>query len=529
MIPQLHPNFRQLRAALFASLLGLASGWITASPQITSVEPLGLVPGSQTTLTFHGRDLAGVSNLWTSFPAEVELMPGSSEGKITFAVTCPTGVEGIHAVQLIGATGASPFRLLLIDHLKVSSKPEKNAKPFKLVPPTAIDGEVTSENIDIYEIEAKAGQSFSIEAIAHRIGSQMDPVVKVLDTKGKELAFCEDEPGTWRDARFRFTAPLDGIYQIAVHDAAFAGGRNHEYRLRVCNDPLVWSAFPLVDPSEAGTESELVGEFEASRNASPANPPVRMLLSSLPQIGETEPNDDRAKAQHLASLVTINGRLRDGYDVDWFRFDAQKDQRLIFRSQTRSLGSACDLVLGIRAADGSLINESDPSAASDTALTNKFSDSGSYFLEVRELTGYGVTNAPYRIQVKEFNPSFELSTENNVVEIRAGETANLKVLATRFEYDDPIELKLDPEIPGIALENNTIDVKKKEVELTLKAAESLSPATYSVIKLTGKRSGEQRETPVVASTRPALRKSFPLILNPPHTLDGLITIVVTKK
>jgi hypothetical protein len=505
--------------------------WVesAAAPQITGVQPLGIVPGTRTVVTFEGRDLAGISKLWTSFPSEAALIPGGSEGEVTFAVTCPAEVRGVQAVQLVGTNGATAFRLVLIDHLKVFQTSQAKKEALNLLPPIAVDSAATQESIDYYALEAKAGQNFSIEAIAHRIGSQMDPVVTVRDATGKEVAFCEDEPGIWRDARFRFTAPLDGAYQLAVHDTAFNGGRNHYYRLRVSDDPLVWSTFPLVDPAERGARLETLGVGERGIQGSPANPPESVLIPGVPQMGEIEPNDSSAQAQELPTFVVINGKLQNGWDVDWYHFQAAKDQRLIFRSQTRALGSACDLALRIRDQHGAIVKENDPGAAGDASLTNKFDAAGRYYLEVRELSGMGITNAAYRIQVKDFAPGFELLAEDNIVEVTPGGNAKLKVSAARFDYDGPIDLKVEPELPGLALEGNLIAEGKKEVEMTVKAAETATPGTYQVVKFTGNSSGGQQNIFADVSTRSALRKTFPLLLSPPQFLDGLITIVIREK
>ncbi|HVK59200.1 MAG TPA: hypothetical protein VM735_10490, partial [Candidatus Kapabacteria bacterium] len=424
-----------------------------AAPQISRIEPLALSPGKRTVLTFTGKDLEAVSNLWTSFAGEVEKVPGAKSGQVAFAIRCPADASGVHALQLIGNEGASPFRLVMIDALEPSASARTNkAEALTILPPIAVDAVSRNEKIDHYKFASKAGESYSIEAIAHRIGSQMDPVVRVFDSAGKEVAFCDDEPGVWKDARFRFTAPLDGEYTIAVHDVGYGGGAGYDYRLRVSNDPLIWYTFPLVDFSEVAARFEAVGEgTEAGVSRSPANPPTVPLLPAGAQVAEMEPNDARTNAQRISYTVTLNGRLANARDTDVFHFAVKKGERLKFKSGTRSLGSPCDLVLTLRAEDGSQAAQSDLSSANDAVVTHTFSTEGNYVLEVRELSGTAPTNVPYRVTIEQSAASVELSTEENVVAIKRAETAKLKITAQRSDYDGPVNISLSNPADGIVL------------------------------------------------------------------------------
>jgi hypothetical protein len=499
------------------------------APQISKVEPLAVGPGKRTVLTFSGSGLDSVSNLWTSFPSEAKRVANTNSGRVSFSILCPPDASGVQAVQLIGPDGASGFELIMVDHLRTAPAAPDHRSPEKaapIEPPVAVDGVLKSEQIDYYKFSAKAGQSYSIEAIAHRIGSQMDPVVRVLSKSGDELAFCDDEGGVWKDARFRFTAPLTDEYIVAVHDVGYAGGNNYAYRLRLSTDPLVWYTFPLSDGSESGARFEAIGEGLTAATGSPGNPPATATFAAVPQVFELEPNDQRGNSQSIGIGMHLNGKIESASDVDHYQFSAAKGERLIFQSQTRSLGSPCDLVLRILKPDGTALVQSDSSSAGDAVVTNRFEEAGSYLLEVRELTGYGVTNAPYRIAIREFEAGFELRTENNVLEVKPGESAKLKISAVRYDYAGPIELKMRPEVEGIALEKSVIEEKKNEVEVVVKTSDKLQPGFFAHIRFVGQGTNNASAN---VSTVPALKKAFPLILNPPPALDGIVTLVVRGK
>ena len=65
--------------------------------------------------------------------------------------------------------------------------------------------------------------------------------------------------------------------------------------------------------------------------------------------------------------MILHGRIQTPDDRDVFRFEAAKDEKLIFQSQTRSLGSPCDLVLTLKKPDGLTLAQSDLSSPSDAA------------------------------------------------------------------------------------------------------------------------------------------------------------------
>ncbi len=407
------------------------------------------------------------------------------------------------------------------------NKHQSRALAYKISVPAAVDCILKTEQVDYYSFTAKSGETFSLEVIAHRIGSQMDPVARVLHTDGRELSFCDDEGGIWKDARFQFKAPSNGEYTIAVHDVGYGGGPAFDYRLRVTQEPLVWYTFPLADPTENAVAFEKLGSgVEDAASGSPANPPAAPGLGVLPQILEVEPNEKTPTTIPTPAPVILNGKIHSQADVDIYPFVASKGQKLIFQSQTRSLGSPCDLVLRVKSLDGKTLAQSDMNSALDAALTNRFDEAGSYLLEVRELSGAGITNAPYRIKVQEFAPGFTITSEQNILNVKAGESAKLKLNAVRYEYDGPIEFQIEPEIPALTIENSVIPEKKNEVELTLKADAEIPAGTFRHVKIIGK--GKDHAA-VQVSTKPALKTSFPLMLHSPAVLDGILTVVITGK
>jgi hypothetical protein len=499
---------------------------IPAAATITHVDPLAVVPGKRTIVTFAGTGLEKMTNLWSSAGFVGRRVPGTNSHEVRFAVDCPETARGIQAVQLDGPDGASNFKLIMVDAIRAETKPEHHhsrTNAWRVKTPCVLDAAARSEQIDYYMFSAAAGENFSIEAIAHRIGSEMDPVVRVYDSAGRELAFCDDEPGVWRDSRFVFTAVSGGEYVLAVHDSGFGGGAGFEYRLRVTHDPLVWYTYPLIDPTEAGAAFEQIGSLPAEPVGSPANPPMRPSLSTFPSVAEVEPNDSAEHAQRVTLPTIVNGKLDATADVDCFRFTSAKGDLWMFESATRSLGSPCDLVLTLKELDGTTLRESDPTSAGDAFLNWAFNREGEYLLQVRELSGNHVSPAPYRVKIKRLEKGVSVGAEENRLEAAPGASATLNLRLGRSDYSGPVCLTLDPAIPGVSLDPSEIPERKDYLDLKLQVAQSVAPGSCVRFKMRAAMEGGAA-SPV--STRQALRKQFPLMLNPPLGPDGIFTLTV---
>jgi hypothetical protein len=513
---------------LLAILLGLAL-FSARAATISRISPLALVPGTKTVLTFSGSGLDKASNLWSSAELTARRVSGTNSDQVRFEVSCPENARGIQAIQLYGPDGASNFKLLLIDALRSQSNQDShhartNAHRIKV--PGAVDGSLKSEQVDYYVFSASAGEKFSIEAIAHRLGSEMDPVVRVYDVEGHELAVCDDEPGVWRDARFIFTAPSAGDYILGLSDSGFGGGSNYEYRLRVTHEPLIWYTYPLVDRSEGGALFEEIGASAHEAIGSPANPTSGPILSAFPTSAEIEPNDRASQAQRLFLPAIVNGKINTPGDIDYFRFTVGKENKLIFQSATRSLGSPCDLVLALKSTEGKVLAQSDPALPSDAAVTNKFDQAGEYLLEIRELSGNSISNAPYRITVKTFEKGITASADENRLETTSGGVVTQKVSCVRYQYSGPVRFEIEPPISGVSLEVNETPEKKNSAELKIKISDQLKPGFCAHFKIKAIAAEGARDTFV--STGPALRKNFPLMLNPPPMLEDLFSLAVKE-
>jgi len=499
-------------------------------PKINFIEQSAVAPGKTTRITLHGENLETNWTLWTSFPCEV------AGSEIKLPLDAPVGISPVRAVT---AKGVSGLHLLMIDDLatvKESGSNQTVAAAQEIKPPIAIDGACNDLNFDFYAFQARKGQELSIETVAQRLGSQADTVIRIIDNKGREYAFCDDGPGVGRDSRFIFKAPATGRYVIEVRDINYQGGGNYRYRLRVGSFPLLTVPYPPVIPRDKASDVWLAnpkplkvcttGEMvriPLSLQGKAGSGFASVMVGELDEALEKEPNDTIEQASDIKQSVC--GRFDKQKDRDLFRFEAKKDERLVIAARTRSLGSACDVLLNILKSDGSKLLEANVTGADEGTITNTFKEAGSYFAELQELTESASPDFVYRLTVSRLDSGFELSTEQDRWEATKQDYFTLKVTCVRRQFDGPINVGVTG-TDDIAIEDNVIPEKKNETVLKLKPGSGLPRSKLMYLQLSGEaKIGDVSQT-VRVSTIPALRKQWPRLPVLPVELDGLTALFV---
>jgi hypothetical protein len=184
-------------------------------PRPTSVFPLGGKPGEEIAFRFLG----------------------DAASEITQKIKLPTASADRFALHAEDADGISPTGIpIRVNDLNNVAEIEPNDGPpqaTKAEAPCAFNGIVGQpKDHDHFRIAAKAGQSFDITCFARRLGSQLDPVIWILNPAGAMIVANDDVPGS-PDCYLRFTAPADGEYVLGVRDHLYKGGPTYTYRLEI--------------------------------------------------------------------------------------------------------------------------------------------------------------------------------------------------------------------------------------------------------------------------------------------------------
>ena len=553
--PAFPPRSLRLGGCILFCLLALAAKKPAPPPiPVTYSTPSAAFPGATTDITFDGAISGDAISMWTSFPAETSPL-ASENNKPRFRLKLPaTASVGIGAVRVTTTKGTSSLQLFMIDDLPTATRatgPIPLKHPQEISPPIAIDGACEPLTADCFAFTAHKGQRICIDAVAGRLGSKLDPVLRLLDSSGRELAFCDDAPGAGSDARLAHTFAQDGRYLIELRDANYEGSPNHRYRLRIGDFPLVTAPFPLM--CKRGSETQIafaaVGAVDPDRLQPvtlkfPADTQRALLSVKYP------PRNSIAQGSAFVSVIatdadviiasqsktipitipsSINGHFAAPSAEHRFTFSAHQADHLSFRGQTRSLGSPCELFLQLLKPDGTPLFASKPTAPDEGTLDVTIPTDAEYTLSAQEVTRASGPGIVYALEVARVTPGFSLSVDAEKVDVSAGHTFKLKVKCTRREFDGPITLSLEGLPSACELKNQTIPKGKTETDLEVKLLGPLSTTAPAAVpplhfKILGKATIANAESSSIASTLPALKRLFPRLASSVPELDGLIAL-----
>jgi hypothetical protein len=545
-----------MRASAFALALPLAlvaSPAIGQPPSISSLAPGAVRPGETIDIKVSGANLAGPTAFWTSFPAKAELAPGIEKNGeaadwVVYRVTVPSDVSvGIAAIRMATSKGVSSLRPMLVDDLPSvadmgTNRDRATAQGVSL--PTAVDGACDSVLSDFYRVSLKAGQKISVEAVAQRIGSALDPVLKLTDSTGKEVAFSDDEPGLCSDARFRFTAPADGDYWLEIRDVRHQGGGGHYFRLRIGDFPLVSTPYPL--GIQAGTTTAISAAGPAVEGVAPTilalakDPPqtprsisfrfpggncsgfATLLVGDAIEAIEAEPNDAPQQAIKLTLPAAVNGRFDKSSDRDVYEFAATKGQRWMFVGAARSLGSPSDLLFRVTKADGGGLAEAEDNGQGEGQVTVTIPEDGFYRLSVEDLLHGSGPQQAYRVEIKPFRAGFTLALETDKLDFPQAGTVVTKVTCVRRDYGGPIALRVDGLGEGVVLAGETIPQGKNETQLKITIPAAVNAGQLLNARIVGRAKIGEVNFEESASTVAGLKKIMAEAPYPAPSLDGLL-------
>jgi Bacterial pre-peptidase C-terminal domain len=220
---------------------------ITTGPYIDFVVPAAGEPGSNSQYTLFGRNLPGGQ------PAGI-VSHGHQLEKLVVNIPLPVATDlldpkltlepysaGIDAVPYVLNSSTGPSNVVMIQFSNAPPTVEiepnnKGAQAQKIVVPSEIDGQFQARNdIDCFQFDAKAKETYWIEVIAHRAGAALDPVVVIdqvkTNDKGEEtltrISALDDDPtnplanlfDTLSDDNVvKFIAPADGTFRITLRE-----------------------------------------------------------------------------------------------------------------------------------------------------------------------------------------------------------------------------------------------------------------------------------------------------------------------
>jgi len=425
---------------VFAQTIDHPTGNRTTPPTINAVSPLGVARGATVEMNVEGLNLANASAIYFSepgikarilrikelpdlpdirlgsngTPSTIDLGPLPPRNQVTLELDIsPDAHAGPVSFRLQTPLGTSPeARLVVEPYYGESPDREPNETPeeaFESYLPTILVGAITRPgDLDFYKIQAKAGEELVFDNSAAVLGSALQPVVRVYDEK-QNLLKEYGTVGGRETVSFAHRFEKPGSYYLRISDFQESGSSRHFYRIKVGKFPLAVSAYPLGLQKNKTAEISLKGynlgnakiqlkgepspEDERAVILRPNGPAgasfneVKLALGNEPEIESARGNVSLAAAQLVALPAAINGRISGEH---YFRFKAQKGQKLVFEVNANRLGSPLDSVLEIVDAKGKPVERATIRCVFETSTTLAERDSVQPNLRIQSPTGFAV-------------------------------------------------------------------------------------------------------------------------------------------
>jgi hypothetical protein len=535
--------------------LGVAVGLVAAvaawaeTPKFSSVGPYGARRGEATEVTVFGSNLEGNARLIAPFLAEVVPIAADAASwkfKITPAADTPVGVYRCRIRTDDGLT--APFLFAVGQVPQVAEKEENGSfDQAQAIPsPVVVEGKSEGNDVDFFRFAGKKGQRVVIDAQCSRIGSGVDPSIRLTTAAHAYVGSADDTPGLITDARLSVVLPEDTDYVIELSDSRYQGTGKATYRLLVGPLPVADEVFPLGGrlgetiglelkggtlPTSAIASATLKPDPLTDPHsyhprvtnhtlgiAGPAEPVLDvesippLVVDSLPELREsTVAGSPRLKA--LAPVI-FNGRIGAKGETDTYGVGVVPGQKYHIEVDAAELGSALDGVLQVKGPDGAVLANADDTAApaqnkakaaaKKAAALNSPDPSLDFTvpagmteitLTLRDLRGEGGNGYPYRLTVESADAApFQVTPVDDQLNIPKGGTAAVAVTITRTGFNGPIKLNVANPPPGLTIRPGMVNAGQTVGTLTITATPEAS-FELANLKLIGE--GQGGPTPVV--------------------------------
>jgi hypothetical protein len=398
---------------------------------------------------------------------EVSIGANAAPGQRELRVETARGISNplfFHVGQLPEysrpAMTTSPLQVLGKEHLALRKRPETEAElPVSL--PCVMNGQVAAGEINRYRFKAVKGQKLVFSALARQlvpfiadaVPGWFQPVLRLTDASGKELAYNDDYQFR-PDPVILFEPPADGEYLLDIYDSIYRGREDFVYRISAGELPFISAIFPLGGVADGPTSVKVEGwnlghsripvierdqpglcRVIAMANGLVSNPRP-FELDTLPEPTERENNDSASAAESLKLPVLINGRIDRKDDWDVFEFSGLSNQVVVAEVRARKLESPLDSVVKITDAKGGLVafndDNDDPFSGANTHPADSYirvtlPSNGVYYAHLGDTARNGGVEYAYRLRLSAPRPDFALRAVPSSLSLRSRSSGTIAV------------------------------------------------------------------------------------------------------
>jgi len=535
---------RVIALALLPLLIAPATAQ-TSFPMVTHCTPTAIQRGTTAEVTVEGQmNFAGAYKVLIAGqgvtaevvkpkdapkPADPKAMPVAMKSvklKVSAAADAPLGVREFRIASDLGLSSLGQLVVVADPVILEAAGASTLAKPQAALVPSVVCGRIeVAENVDYYKFRTTAGKVLTFEVTCARIQDKIhdlqkhaDPLIRVFDTTGRELASADDD--FFADPVLTFTAPTDGEYVVEIRDAKYDGDPRWAYALAITDQPYASIAFPLALSPSTTSWVEPVGSAKLNLGKSSVTAPslpgihsvplivanrgmnlVPLVVTNVPLVQEVEPNETPKQATWLTIPGGANARIGVKGDLDHFAFTGSKGKTLRLEVFARRFGtplcSRMDGVLEVLNAAGAVIASNDDANGKDPMLLFTPTADGEYIVRIRHLNNKGGDGFVYYLEADFARPDFSLKVDPSKAMIGPGSRTAWYVQATRVNgFEGAIKVDVEGLPAGVSVNPLTIPANMTQGCLVLSASKE-AKLDAAVVRVTGHAGTERRvATPV---------------------------------
>jgi hypothetical protein len=489
--------------------LTIFGGLRAAVPVLDQVFPAAIQIGTTQSVTLVGKFDPWPTRLDLDIPG-VSWEPTTNNGVIRVRVA-PEAPVGPRVIRAFSPEGVSEPRFIIFSQQPQLAEVEPNDAVPSAQALTRLPVEVTGRlekngDVDSYAVDLRAGQTLVARLEAYTLQSPLDPVLRLLDSRGVQVAWNHDEVRSldpllaWRaEASETYVLQVFAFAYPADSDLRFSGSPKGGYRLHITTDPVARHAWPLgvsrtmdtrVSWGDWGSHSVSSEAIEVPASAVASGvvshslripgraEPLELPVGEGREWVEIEPNDLAATAQALGIPSAVSGDLNRSGDEDRYRISCQKGELLRLEVQAAGLGFPLDAWLRIEDASGKELVRNDDAGGADPVLDWTSPETAEYRVVVGNLLQRGGQDQRYRLSLQRPKPVWSASMAESAWSLEPGKTNESKVTLTRRFGAD---MKLTVSVRGLpaGVRVDPVEVSEKADAATLRWITATNAAPFS--------------------------------------------------
>ncbi len=466
---------------------------VWGNPTLSILTPSGGQRGTEVKVTFRGdrfKDAQEIVFFEPSIKAKsLTVVPEKGDKIIEAVIEIPADARlGTYPCMVRTPTGLSQLQTFQVTAFPYVEEKEKNnnfEEGQKVDLNVTVAGKVTNEDLDYYAVDLKAGQRFTAEVEAMRLGLEFfDPHLGLYDSQKQLVVACDDHPLTYQDSYINLKVPADGTYYLVVRDSAFGGADNFQYLLHIGDFPRPTGSKPsggplptAEKPVELTMIGDVMGEFNVTLNSAQmptfrdgnklpfyptqegklAPSPNWYFVSDRENVIEAEPNGKHEEAQRLNINQAVTGLINEPGDVDVYVYNLEKGKQYEANVYANRIRSRLDAIVSLRNMQGGTMKENDDQGGLDPYIRFDVPENGEYQLFVYTRLKRGGVDYPYRLEVTEVKPVLEMSTIDfdryvtATMSVAPGGCNAVIVNATRKDFGGALKFMAEGLPPGVKM------------------------------------------------------------------------------